>query len=120
MTDQPPSSDKSEEERGEADSDPENIDELGGVKKSQLTGFNENFIGQKSRDRIAESQESTRSNLAIGVIIIYGATLLLSFIVIGFGLNKDQRKEILTLILTSQSTIIGGAVGFYFGNRSTS
>jgi len=116
MADQTPS--LSDESKEKSDPDIEDIDELGGATEAESVGFNENFISQTSRERIAESQESTRSNLAIAVIGIYGSTLLLSFLVISFELDKDQRKEVLTLILTSQSTIIGGAVGFYFGNRS--
>ena len=113
------SSEDSEKKEKESNSDLQDIDDLGGEPKTRSTEFDESFIRQRSRDKIAESQESTRSNLAITVIIIYGLTLLLSFIIIGYGLDKDQRKEVLTLILTSQSTIIGGAVGFYFGNRSS-
>jgi hypothetical protein len=37
--------------------------------------------------------------------------------VIGYGLVKEERKEILTLIITSKATLIGSSIGFYFGKN---
>ncbi|MEL6442562.1 MAG: hypothetical protein AAFQ80_25385 [Cyanobacteria bacterium J06621_8] len=51
--------------------------------------YQENFIEEKlSKARIAESQEYTRSKLAITIISIYGATILFCFAVIGFGIAE--------------------------------
>ncbi|MEM9272748.1 MAG: hypothetical protein AAGA80_07265 [Cyanobacteria bacterium P01_F01_bin.143] len=61
--------------------------------------------------------EANKGKLAIAIIGIYGATILFCFAVIGFGLAKNERKEILTLIITSQATLIGSAIGFYFGKN---
>ena len=96
----------------------EDIDELATKPSSKVKSYQDDFIEKKlSQSRIAESQESTRGKLAIAIIGIYGSTILLCFAVIGFGLAKTERKEILTLIITSQATLIGSAIGFYFGKN---
>ena len=85
---------------------------------TKIKPYQENFIEEKSfKARIAESQESTRGKLAIAVISIYGTTILLCFATIGFGIAEGERKELLTLIITSQATLIGSAIGFYFGKN---
>jgi hypothetical protein len=108
----------STKEMEEFSKDIEDIDKLATKQPEQLKPYQENFIEEKSsKSRIAESQESTRSRLAITIIGIYGATILACFIVIGYGLVKEERKEILTLIITSKATLIGSSIGFYFGKN---
>ncbi|WP_019506438.1 hypothetical protein [Pleurocapsa sp. PCC 7319] len=41
----------------------------------------------------------------------------LCFGVIGYGLAESGRKEIFTLIITSQVILIGSAIGVYFGKN---
>lgn len=73
------------------------------------------------KDLIEENpQKSTKSGLTVIIIIIlsmYGATILFCFAIIGFGIAAAERREILTLIITSQATLIGSAIGFYFGKN---
>lgn len=96
----------------------EDIDKLATIPPQKVKPYQENFIEEKSsKVRIAESQESTRGKLAVAIVSIYGATILFCFAVIGFGIIEEERKEILTLIITSQATLIGSAIGFYFGKN---
>jgi hypothetical protein len=98
--------------------DIEDIDQLATVPPQKVKPYQEDFIEEKSsKTRIAESQESTRGRLAISIVSIYGLTILLCFVIIGFGIAEGERKEILTLIITSQATLIGSAIGFYFGKN---
>lgn len=102
----------------EVSSEIEDIDQLATVLPQKVKPYQENFIEEKSsKTRIAESQESTRGRLAIAIVSIYASTILLCFVVIGFGMAEGERKEILTLIITSQATLIGSAIGFYFGKN---
>jgi len=101
-----------------AANDIEDIDKLATTPLQKIKPYQENFIEEKSsKAKIAESQESTRGKLAVAIISIYGATILFCFTVIGFGMAKGDRKEVLTLIITSQATLIGSAIGFYFGKN---
>ena len=70
--------------------------------------------------RIKISQESTRSKLAYSLFITYTITILLILLLLIFTekIQPDNGKEIIILILTSQSTIIGSALGFYFGKEN--
>jgi hypothetical protein len=115
----PPSEpDKSEMQMEEVISEIEDIDQLATRPPQKVKPYQENFIEEKlSQARIAESQESTRGRLAMTIVSIYGSTILFCFIVIGFGMAEGERKEILTLIITSQATLIGSAIGFYFGKN---
>ena len=102
----------------EASSDIEDIDKLATTPLQNIKPYQENFIEEKSsKAKIAESQEFTRGKLAVAIVSIYGATILFCFAVIGFGIAKGERKEVLTLIITSQATLIGSAIGFYFGKN---
>lgn len=96
---------------------PPDIDAL--AKSPAKNSFQEDFIKEKtSKQRIAESQETTRSFLAIFIMTIYAGTLIGCF-VIAVGLEKEDRQEILTLLITSQATLLGGALGFYFGKNQS-
>ena len=109
---------KSNTEMEEVSNSIEDIDKLATRPPQKVKPYQENFIEEKSyKARIAESQESTRGRLAIIIVSIYGATILFCFAVISLSIAKEERKEILTLIITSQATLIGSAIGFYFGKN---
>ena len=85
-------------------------------------------------------QEQTRSTLAIALLICFGVTILLIFVMIWYyqhriidlikdSTNKELNftsleksfelsKEIITIVWTSQAALLGSALGFYFGNRN--
>lgn len=112
----PPS--EREIEMEEVAGDIEDIDQLATRPPQKVKPYQENFIEEKSsKARIAESQESTRGRLEIAIVSIYASTILLCFVIIGFSMAEGERKEILTLIITSQATLIGSAIGFYFGKN---
>ena len=80
---------------------------------------NENHIEEQPRHDIKESQESTRSTLAIA---LFAAYILTTLGALGFAtwakIDTKDRKEIVLLIVTSQVTLMGSALGFYFGKSS--
>ena len=79
-------------------------------------------------------QEETRAKLAKYLIYGWAATIIAVFVII-LGDKyiyystpnleraniKDQTgaKDLITLVLTTQSTLVGAAIGFYFGTRDT-
>ena len=80
-------------------------------------------------DELDKSRESTRSWLARALMWILAVTvafsILLSILIIFFSPNEspEQRKEIyiyskdiLALFLSTQTTLIGTVLGFYFGS----
>jgi hypothetical protein len=69
---------------------------------------------------IQRSQESTRSFLAIAIFVAYAGMILWLLILMTWGGFPDaDRKEFIILILTSQATLIGTALGFYFSRESS-
>lgn len=68
---------------------------------------------------IQRSQESTRSFLGIAIFAAYAGIILWLLTLMTWGGFPDaDRKEFIILILTSQSTLIGTALGFYFSRES--
>lgn len=73
---------------------------------------------------LEQKQEETRSYLAFalaGIFALAGVfaiTLIAVFIFIGLNkITSDDSKELIVLMLTTQSTIVGTALGFYFANK---
>jgi hypothetical protein len=74
----------------------------------------------RERDfNIVKAQEETRSLLAKWLLGMLCTTLLASFLVMSSKSLKDEPdlKNMLTLIITSQGTLVGTALGFYFGKQ---
>ncbi len=87
-----------------------------------------------------KQQEETRANLARSLVVFFGVTIVLIFVMIGYyqhliidlikdSTNKELNftsleksfelsKEIITIVWTSQAALLGSALGFYFGNRN--
>jgi len=53
--------------------------------------------------------------IAIALLSIYGVAVLLSLI--AAFLDATLRREIVTLIVATQTTLVGTALGFYFGRE---
>jgi hypothetical protein len=69
---------------------------------------------------IQKSQESTRSFLAIAIFAAYAGIIVWLLTLMTWGGFPDaDRKEFIILILTSQATLIGTALGFYFSRESS-
>ncbi|AGY58906.1 hypothetical protein [Gloeobacter kilaueensis] len=70
---------------------------------------------------IQQSQEKTRSTIAIWLLVLLTSSIICSFAYAIFGdLSKGGVKEFLTLLLSSQFTLVGTALGFYFGTKPRS
>lgn len=85
--------------------------------------------------KLEEKQEQTRSQLATFLIKILAGTLVASFslivILIVSSTFVDERraasldkqnvlvKDLITFIITAQTGLIGTALGFYFGSKSS-
>lgn len=77
---------------------------------------------------IPYKQEETRAWLARRLVHIVSWTIAGTFvlivmdkIIVAFGNNIDNQtsRELITLIWTSQATLVGSALGFYFGNQKS-
>lgn len=91
-----------------------------------ITFVSEDKISTTEKKSISEQQESTRSTLAIWLVIAlfftYLVSFLLFFIVIWFPPEKEEDaftkiKDVITLLITTQTGLVGSALGFYFGTR---
>lgn len=74
---------------------------------------------------IAKSQEKTRAWLARGLFLLLAITYIgcvSSFLYYTFkSENKDDEtaiKDFMTLVISSQTTLVGTALGFYFGAKT--
>jgi membrane protein YqaA with SNARE-associated domain len=64
-------------------------------------------------------QEGIRQRLALALLIVYGITLVGIGLAIWAGqVQPGETKELLVLVLTSQSTLLGSALGYYFGRTA--
>lgn len=52
------------------------------------------------------------------LVIIYGLSLIGSFLAITLALPLEQRQESLTLLIAIQGVLIAAAFGFYFGKKT--
>lgn len=81
-------------------------------------------------DSLQLKQENTRSTLASILIVILISTYVGCFIILGYLIsypeiktgNKSElftyTKDIFTLLLTTQTGLVGTVLGFYFGSRN--
>ncbi len=71
------------------------------------------------RFEILKKQEEVRGRLALYLLIGLGGTLIGIGVYIFFSLDDAMTKrELITLIWTSEVTLVSGALGFYFGRGS--
>jgi hypothetical protein len=75
-------------------------------------------------------EDKTRTRLSMLLVSGLIGTIFFIFVIVimdkvAFWGNKDAKeqsqsaKELITLVLTTQTTLIGTALGFYFGSRTT-
>lgn len=81
-----------------------------------------------SSDLLPHKQEETRAWLAKRLIdlvtwTIFGTFLLIvtDKVLVALDRKTDSQasRELITLIWTSQATLVGSALGFYFGNQKS-
>jgi hypothetical protein len=58
-----------------------------------------------------------RAYLAIGFGVILLLTVLFAFISVWVGVEWEQLKGLLDVLLPAETALLGSAVGFYFGSR---
>ncbi|UCC87720.1 MAG: hypothetical protein JSV81_00015 [Anaerolineales bacterium] len=58
-----------------------------------------------------------RAYLAIGFGAILLLTVLFAFISVWVGVDWEQLKGLLDVLLPAETALLGSAVGFYFGSR---
>ena len=66
-------------------------------------------------------RELSRGLLALILFMIYGGLMgYILYLVDKDKIPEEERKELLTLLATSQSALMGSALGFYFGGKRES
>lgn len=72
---------------------------------------------------LERTREKTRQQLATFLFAAYAFTNLAAVTIVGIDFfrsqNKTESSNLLTLLLTSQTTLLGTALGFYFGDRKS-
>lgn len=83
-------------------------------------------ISQKTSEDIAtwtrKQREATRTNLAMWLIKMFGCSLAASFLLTGVTAlspqgDKTLIKDFVPQVITPQLTLLGVAIGFYFGSK---
>jgi hypothetical protein len=83
-------------------------------------------VSQKTSEELAvwagKQRETTRTNLAMWLVKVFGCSLAASFILVGvtaFSPEGDKTfiKDFIPQIITPQLTLLGVAIGFYFGTK---
>ena len=70
-----------------------------------------------------EQREKTRSNLAMTLVKMFGATMAVSYLTIVLLIvfcpesKAKAVQDLIPLLLTPQISLVGVAVGFYFGEN---
>lgn len=69
-----------------------------------------------------QQRESTRSRLSILLLKFFGASLAGTFLLVSIAVfqpdvDKTAIKDLVPLIITPQVTLLGVALGFYFGAK---
>ena len=73
---------------------------------------------QEKEFYLEKGQEKTRGILTyvlVGTLVV--SLVVFSIFIFISDLNGESKKELITLIWTSQITLIGTALGFYFGKK---
>ncbi len=67
-------------------------------------------------------QEKTRKNIAEKLLVFFGGSLGITYLLIGFASMSPQSdkpfiREMIPIIITPQVTLLGVALGFYFKDQ---
>lgn len=58
------------------------------------------------------------NSILILLVIIYGLSLIGSFLGVTLALPVEERQASLTLLITTQAILLATALGFYLGRKS--
>lgn len=63
-------------------------------------------------------REYMRGMLALCLVVLVGIEVSFALYTANIGIDLDKFREILTVMFTSTTTLLGTALGFYFGEKS--
>jgi len=102
-------------------------------KNNNIVGFTEESLSEEEKIILDKNldieREGTRSRLATTLIWIFGLTYFFTIVVMSFVMfmpvnDKEQRterynysKDVFSLLMSTQTGIIGAVLGFYFGSN---
>lgn len=71
---------------------------------------------------ISIQRESTRSRISLSLLIVFSLSVLASYVMVGMAaflpnIDRSIITDSLPLLLTPQITLLGVALGFYFGEK---
>jgi hypothetical protein len=75
-------------------------------------------IETRSVTRSLVIQEIVRAGLALVFVGVFALTIVWAFL--NVNSNWANTKELLEVLLPAETALIGSAIGFYFGTRSSS
>lgn len=83
-------------------------------------------VSQKTNEELAtwasKQRETTRTNLAMWLTKAFGCSLIATFLLMGLAafnprVDKALIKDLIPQVITPQVTLLGIALGFYFGAK---
>lgn len=95
------------------------------------TDAKESRVSQSKVEGVRRQREKTRGELANRLLWLIIGTAIGSFILVTIDLvhdsattqdsdiDTDFASDVITLLITTQSTLAGSAIGFYFGNKQS-
>lgn len=106
---------------------PENL-ETKNLEKLDVDSYIQNYISDKNLSPenkkqiykwVKVEQEKTRKNIAEKLLVFFGASLGITYLLIGLASISPQSdkqfiREMIPIIITPQVTLLGVALGFYF------
>ena len=67
-----------------------------------------------------ERRDSVRAFTTGSLLVIFGLTLLFSFIIVIFYASAwTNTKELIQIMLPAETALIGSVIGFYFSTKSS-
>lgn len=94
----------------------------------EITVDENNSITASKKDKVVDlrsGSEKAKAWVVKALVIIFGSTIGCCFLfvvvetIFSSG-NREDLKDIITLILVAETGIVGTIIGFYFGDRSKS
>ncbi|NEO53480.1 MAG: hypothetical protein F6K54_10525 [Okeania sp. SIO3B5] len=109
---------------------PENL-ETKNLETLDVDSYIQNYISDKDLSHenkkqiykwVKVEQEKTRKNIAEKLLVFFGASLGITYLLIGLASISPQSdkqfiREMIPIIITPQVTLLGVALGFYFKDQ---
>ncbi|NEN91129.1 MAG: hypothetical protein F6K48_20360 [Okeania sp. SIO3H1] len=109
---------------------PENL-ETKNLETLDVESYIQNYISDKNLSPenkkqiykwVKVEQEKTRKNIAEKLLVFFGGSLVITYLLIGLASiypqsDKQFIREMIPIIITPQVTLLGVALGFYFKDQ---